>query len=89
MEADTPEGVEYGLEDGEIDTDEAEDRVQLSEQGEEDGEYDPLMAGNVEVFLLIRNCSNCTIKSRSSLLAPAHPGCSGKRAMKWLWFVTV
>jgi len=44
--------MEYGLEDGEIDTDEAEDRVQLSEQGEEDGEYDPLMAGNVEVFLL-------------------------------------
>jgi len=26
----------------------------------------------------------CTIKSRSSLLAPAHPGGSGKRAVKWL-----
>ena len=58
VEADTPEGMEYGLEDGEIDTDEAEDRVQLSEQEEEDGEYDPLMAGNVEVFFVIRNCSN-------------------------------
>jgi len=27
----------------------------------------------------------CTIKSRSSLLAPAHPGGPGKRAIKWLW----
>ena len=27
----------------------------------------------------------CTIKSRSSLLAPAHPGGSGKRAIKRLW----
>ena len=27
----------------------------------------------------------CTIKSRSSLLAPAHPGGPGKRAVKWLW----
>ena len=27
----------------------------------------------------------CTIKSRSSLLAPAHPGSPGKRAVKWLW----
>ena len=26
----------------------------------------------------------CTIKSRSSLLAPAHPGGRGKRAIKWL-----
>jgi len=26
-----------------------------------------------------------TIKSRSSLLAPAHPGGPGKRAVKWLW----
>jgi len=26
----------------------------------------------------------CTIKSRSSLLAPAHPGDPGKRAVKWL-----
>ena len=26
----------------------------------------------------------CTIKSRSSLLAPAHPGGPGKRAVKWL-----
>ena len=28
----------------------------------------------------------CTIKSRSSLLAPAHPGGPGKRAGKWLWW---
>jgi len=27
----------------------------------------------------------CTIKSRSSLLAVAHPGGPGKRAVKWLW----
>jgi len=27
----------------------------------------------------------CTIKSRSSLLAPADPGGVGKRAIKWLW----
>ena len=27
----------------------------------------------------------CTIKSRSSLLAPAHPGAPGKRAVKRLW----
>jgi len=27
----------------------------------------------------------CTIKSRSSLLAPANPGGPGKRAIKWLW----
>jgi len=26
-----------------------------------------------------------TIKSRSSLLAPAHPGGPGKRSVKWLW----
>jgi len=31
----------------------------------------------------------CTIKSRSSLLAPAHPGGPGKRAVKWLWCVVV
>ena len=29
--------------------------------------------------------SSCTIKSRSSLLAPAHPGGPGKRAVKRLW----
>jgi len=28
----------------------------------------------------------CTIKSRSSLLAPVHPGCPGKRAVKRLWW---
>ena len=30
----------------------------------------------------------CTIKSRSSLLAPAHPGAPGKRTVKrlWLWW---
>jgi len=27
----------------------------------------------------------CTTKPRSSLLAPAHPGGPGKRAVKWLW----
>jgi len=27
-----------------------------------------------------------TIKSRSSLLALAHPGGPGKRAIKWLWY---
>jgi len=27
----------------------------------------------------------CTIKSRSSLLAPAHAGGPGKRTVKWLW----
>jgi len=28
----------------------------------------------------------CTVKSRSSLLAPPHPGGPGKRAVKWLWW---
>jgi len=28
----------------------------------------------------------CAIKSRSSLLAPAHPGGPRKRAVKWLWW---
>jgi len=28
---------------------------------------------------------SCTIKYRSSLLAPAHPGSPGKRAVKRLW----
>jgi len=28
----------------------------------------------------------CTTKSRSSLLAPAHPGCPGKTAVKRLWW---
>ena len=28
----------------------------------------------------------CTIKSRSFLLALAHPGGPGKRAIKWLWW---
>jgi len=31
----------------------------------------------------------CTIKSTSSLLAPAQPGCPGKRAVKWLWFWSI
>ena len=30
----------------------------------------------------------CTIKSRSSLLAPAHPGGPGKMAVKRLWWFT-
>jgi len=28
---------------------------------------------------------HCTIKSRSSLLAPAQLGCPGQRVVKWLW----
>ena len=28
---------------------------------------------------------HCTIKSRSCLLAPAHPDGPGKRAVRWLW----
>jgi len=28
----------------------------------------------------------CTMKSRSSLLAPSHPGGPVKRAVKWLWW---
>ena len=28
----------------------------------------------------------CTVKSRSSLLAPAHPGGPGKKAVKQLWW---
>jgi len=31
----------------------------------------------------------CTIKSRSSLLTPAHPGGPGKRAIKQMWCVLV
>ena len=31
----------------------------------------------------------CTIKSRSSLLAPAHPRSPGKRAVNRLWWVVV
>jgi len=31
----------------------------------------------------------CTMKSRSSLLAPAHPGGPGKRAVKRLWCVSI
>jgi len=31
----------------------------------------------------------CTIKSKSSLLAPAHPGGPGKRAVERLWCVCV
>ena len=45
---DIPEGVDYRLEDGEIGAGELEDYEQLSEQEEQDGEYDPLMAGSVE-----------------------------------------
>jgi len=29
----------------------------------------------------------CTMKSRGSLLAPAHPGGPRKRAVKWLWYL--
>ena len=28
----------------------------------------------------------CTLKSRSSLLAPPYPGGPGKRAVQWLWW---
>ena len=31
----------------------------------------------------------CTIKSRSSILAPAHPGGPGKMAVKWLCGVVI
>ena len=33
----------------------------------------------------------CTIKSRSFLLAPAHPGGHGKRDVKrlWCWFIVI
>ena len=31
----------------------------------------------------------CTMKSRSSVLAPAHPGGCSKRAIKWLWWCGV
>jgi len=31
----------------------------------------------------------CTIKSRSSLLAPADPGGPGKTTVKWLWCAVV
>jgi len=34
-------------------------------------------------------CPPCAIKSRSSLVAPAHTGGPGKRAVKWLWCVVV
>jgi len=45
----------------------------------------------VEVFISLWWCLSllifpCTIKSRSSLLAPAHPGGPGKRAIKRLWW---
>jgi len=30
--------------------------------------------------------SPCTVKSRSSLLTPAHPGGPGKKAVKWSWW---
>ena len=33
--------------------------------------------------------SPCTIKSRSSLLAPTHQGGPGKGAVKWLWCAVV
>ena len=32
---------------------------------------------------------HCTIKSRTSLLALAHPGGPGKGAVKWLWWFGV
>jgi len=38
---------------------------------------------NTHLPLLIFPCS---IKSRSSVLAPAHPGGPGKRAIKQLWW---
>ena len=41
------------------------------------------VGGSVSLPLLI---SPCIIKSRSSLLAPAHLGGPGKRAVKWLWW---
>jgi len=50
VQADTPGGMECGIEDGEIVVDESEQQEQLSEQEGQDAEYDPLMAGNLEVF---------------------------------------
>ena len=51
------------------------------------------MGGMVEVqaVFLPLLISPCTMKSRSSLLAPAHPGVPGKRAVKrlwWWWFLS-
>jgi len=51
MQADTPGGMEYGIEDGEIVADESEHEEQLSPQEVQGDEYDPLMAGNMEVIL--------------------------------------
>jgi len=47
----SPGGMEYGVEDGEIDTDDSEHQAQLSEPEGQDVEYDPLMAGDMLVFL--------------------------------------
>jgi len=60
VQADTPGGMEYGSEDGEI-IDDSEQQPQLSDHEEQDGEYDPLMAGNVEVqyFYQIYNNLQC------------------------------
>jgi len=50
VQADTPGSMEYGSEDGEIID---EDQLQLSEPEGQGGEYDPLMAGNMEVFCVL------------------------------------
>jgi len=42
-----------------------------------------LLVGQQEGYLA---CKKCKKKSRSSILAPAHPGGSGKRAVKRLWW---
>jgi len=53
VQADTPEGMEYGIEDGEIIADELEEEAELSEYEGQDGEYDLVAAGNMEVILLL------------------------------------
>ena len=64
VQADTPEGIEYGIEDGEIVVDESEHQVQLSEQEDHGAEYDPLMAGNLEVFLPSLITITCSVNLR-------------------------
>jgi len=58
MQTESPGSMEYGVEDGEIVEGDSELQAQLSETEGQDGEYDPLMAGNMEVFLSILDCNN-------------------------------
>jgi len=63
VQADTPGSMEYGSEDGEI-VDE-DHHVQLSEPEAQDGEYDPLMAGNMEVFSVLVSSLDKLVRFRS------------------------